>query len=94
MTNIWKQRCCRYFKRLAREFIDDCHRLGKNMDRVIVKFTYRKGCKQVLQVKKELKDLTADDPDLPQSTKIFLNQSLCPNYRIDRKLNAYKAWVK
>ena len=43
------------------EFIDDCHRLGKNNDRVIVKFARRKDCKQVLQVKKDLKDLTADD---------------------------------
>ena len=43
---------------IAPEFIDDCHRLGKNNDRVIVKFTLRKNCKQV---KKDLKDLTADD---------------------------------
>ena len=33
-------------------FIDDCHRLGKNNDRVIVKFTRRKDCKQILRVKK------------------------------------------
>ena len=64
------------------ELIDDCHRLGENKDRVIVKFTHRKDCKQVLQVKKDLKDLTADDLDLPQGTKIFVNQSLCPYYRI------------
>ena len=54
------------------EFIDDCHRLGKNNDRVIVKFTRRN----------DLKDLTADDLDLPQGTKIFGNQSLCSYYRI------------
>ena len=36
----------------------------------------------MLQVKKDLKDLTADDLDLPQGTKIFVNQSLCPYYRI------------
>ena len=29
-------------------FIDDCHSLGKNSDRVIIKFTRRKDCKQVL----------------------------------------------
>ena len=67
---------------IAPEFIDDCHRLSKNSNRVIVKFTRRKDCKQVLQVKKDLKDLTADDLDLPQGTKIFVNQSLCPYYRI------------
>ena len=66
---------------IAPEFTDDCHRLGKNNDRVIVKFTRRKDCKQVLQVKKDLKDLTADDLDLPRGTKIFVNQSLCPYYR-------------
>ena len=42
-------------------FIDDCHRLGKNSDRVIVKFSCRKDCKQVLQAKKDLKDLNTDD---------------------------------
>ena len=63
---------------IAPEFIDDCHRLGKNNDRVIVKFTRRKDCKQVLQVKKDLKDLTADDLDLPRGTKIIVNQRLCP----------------
>ena len=63
---------------IAPKFIDDCHRLVKNDDQVIVKFTRRKDCKQVLQVKKELKDLNADDLDLPRGTKIFVNQSLRP----------------
>ena len=48
----------------------------------MVKFTRRKDYKQVLQVKKDLNDITADDLDLPRGTKIFLNQSLCPYYRI------------
>ena len=68
----------------APEFIDDCQRLGKNNDWIIVKFTRRKVCKQVLQVKKDLKDITADDLDLPRGTKIFVNQCLCPYYRILR----------
>ena len=38
-------------------FIDDCHLLGKNNDRVIIKFSRRKDCKQVLQVKKRLEGL-------------------------------------
>ena len=65
-------------------FIDDCHRLGKNSDRVIIKFSGRKDCKQVIQAKKELKDLNTDDLDLPRGTKIFVNQSLCPDYRMLR----------
>ena len=38
-------------------FIDDCHRLGKINGRDITKFARRKGCKQVLQVKKRLERL-------------------------------------
>ena len=41
-------------------FIDDCHRLGKNNVRVIVKFTSRKDWKQILKVKKDLRDLNMD----------------------------------
>ena len=63
-------------------FIDDCHRVGKNNYRVIIKFSRRKDCKQVLQVKKDLKDLNTDDLDLSRGTKNFVNQSLCPYYRI------------
>ena len=59
-------------------FIDDCHRLGKNNDTIIIKFSSRKDCKQVLQVKKALKNLK----NLPRGTKFFVNQSLCPYYRI------------
>ena len=61
-------------------FTDDCHRLGKNNDRVIVKFTRRKDCKQILKVKKDLRDLNIDDLDLPRGTKIY--ESLCPYYQI------------
>ena len=63
-------------------FIDNCHRLGKNNDRVIITFARRKDCKQVIQVKKDLKDLNMDDMDLPRGTKLFVNQSLCPYYCI------------
>ena len=63
-------------------FIDDCHRLGKNNDRVIVNFTRRKDCKQILKVKKDLRNLDMEDLDLPRGTKIYINQSLCPYYQI------------
>ena len=63
-------------------WIQRCHRLSKNNDRVIIKFTRRKDYKQVLPVKKDLKDLTADDLELPRGTKIFANQNLCPYYHI------------
>ena len=63
-------------------FYYDCHRLGKNNDRVIIKFSRRKSCKQVLQVKKDLKDLSTDDLDLTKGRKNFVNQSLCSYYHI------------
>ena len=63
-------------------FIDDCHWLSTNNDRVIVKFTCRKDCKQILKVKKDLRNLDMEDLDLSRGTKIYINQSLCPYYRI------------
>ena len=57
-------------------------RLGENNDRVIVKFIRRKGCKQIVKVKKALRDLIMDNLDLPIGRKIYINQSLCPYYRI------------
>ena len=76
-------------------FIDDCHRLGKNSGRVIVTFSRREDCKQVLQVKKDLKDLNKDDLDLPRGTKIFVNQSLCPYIIVcyGLKVSDYVLWV-
>ena len=60
-------------------FTNDCHRLGKNNDRVIVKFTRRKDCKQIPKVKKNLRDFSMKDLDLPRGTKVYINQSLCPH---------------
>ena len=67
-------------------FIDDCRRLDKNNDGVIIKFSCRKDCKQVLQVKKDLMDLNTDDLGLPTRIKTFVNESLCPYYHIFRNL--------
>ena len=54
---------------ITSEFINDCHRLGKNNGQVIVEFTRRKVFKQVLQVKKDMKDLPENDGDLPWEQK-------------------------
>ena len=56
--------------------------LARIMTRVIIKFSRRKSCKQVLQVKKDLKDLSMDDLDLTKGRKNFVNQSLCSYSRI------------
>ena len=62
--------------------IDACHRIGKQ-GRIIVKFLRRKDCQQVLGVKKDIQKITANDLALPSTAiKLYLNESLCPYYRI------------
>ena len=60
--------------------IQACHRL-KDKDRIIVKFTNRKDCLRILRVKRQLKGLYPAVVDLPEGTKIFVNESLCPYYQ-------------
>ena len=51
--------------------------------RVIVKLLRRKDCQQVLNMKKHIQKITASDLDLPNTTvKLYLNESLCPYYRV------------
>ena len=45
--------------------IEACHRIKKGSDRTIVKFNKRKDCQQVMRVKKDLKNMTFTDIDLP-----------------------------
>ena len=73
--------------------IEACHRLGKNSDRTIVKFSSRKDCEHTMRVKKDLKDLDATDLDLPAGTKLYINDSLCPYYR-ELWNEAKKLWNK
>ena len=60
--------------------IQTCHRL-KDKDRKIVKFTNKKDCLRILRVKRQLKGLDPSAMDLPEGTKIFINESLRPYYR-------------
>ena len=60
--------------------IQACHRL-KDKDQTTVKFTNRKDCLRILRVKRQLKGLDSAAVDLPEGTKIFVNESLCPYYR-------------
>ena len=68
--------------KVQKDNIEACHRLSSTNDRTIIKFSKRKDCQQVLSVKKDLKNLNMEDLELPSSTRIFVNQSLCPYYRI------------
>ena len=60
--------------------IHACHRL-KDKDRTIVKFINKKDCLRILRVKRQLKGLDPSAVDLPEGTKIFINESLRPYYR-------------
>ena len=62
--------------------IEACHRVGRTNDTVIVKFSRRKDCQHVWSVKKDLKKLTLDDFELPGNSKLFINRSLCPYYKM------------
>ena len=62
--------------------IEACHRVGRTNDTVIVKFSRRKDCQHVWNVKKDLKKLTLEDLELPGNTKLFINRSLCPYYKM------------
>ena len=63
------------------EGIEACHRLNKQSDRTIVKFSRRKDCEHVMQKKSELRKLKPSKLDLPNGAKLYINESLCPYYR-------------
>ena len=62
--------------------IEACHRVGRTNDTVIVKFSRRKYCQHIWNVKKDLKKLTLEDLELPGNSKLFINRSLCPYYNV------------
>ena len=62
--------------------IEACHRLKKDNDKLIVKFSQRKDCEQIMSVKKDIKHLKMQEVGLPGNRTIFINTSLCPYYRM------------
>ena len=76
---------CTVFNRIGVDVkpddIEACHRLY-NDNKTIVKFSKRKVCQQVLQVKKELKSIDPSKFDFPEDTAIFINESLCSSYKM------------
>ena len=61
--------------------IVDCYRIGKR-GKTIVKFSKMKVSKQVLKVRKDLTKLSIEDLQLTGQGKWYINQSLCPYYRV------------
>ena len=62
--------------------IEACHRISKKNERIIVKFSRRKDCQNVLNAKKELRKLDMKEIGFPEGNPIFVNQSLCTYYRV------------
>ena len=60
--------------------IQASHRL-KDKTRSIVNFGSRKDCFKVLSAKMKIKDLNMEELGFGSSTKIYVNESLCPYYR-------------
>ena len=81
--NVLQQKFCDVIQEIGVDICDRdiqaCHRL-KDKDQTIVKFTNRKDCLRILRVKRQLKGLDPSAVDLPEGTKIFVNESLCPYY--------------
>ena len=67
---------------ISSESVEACHRISRSNDRVIIKFSRRKDCQQVLSVKKDLKNLNMADVGLPDNTRLFVNPSLCSYYKV------------
>ena len=63
-----------------KEDLGACHWL-KDKEQVIAKFCRRKDCEKVLKAKNDLRELDSINLDLPQWSRIFINQSLCSYYR-------------
>ena len=78
ILNIFDKIGCSIFP----DHIESCHRISKKSDTGIVKFSQRKDCQQVWQVKKDLQKVKREDLDLPGSGKLFINKSLCPYYKV------------
>ena len=62
-----------------KEDLDPCHWL-QDKERVIVKLCRRKDCGKVLKAKSNLRKPDTTNLDLPEGSKIFVNQSLCYYY--------------
>ena len=60
--------------------VQACHR-SKEKERAIVKFDNRKDFLRILRVKNDLKSFDPTELNFPESTKIYINESLCPYYR-------------
>ena len=78
VVNIFEKLGCN----IPSNHIAACHRVSKKSATVIVKFSRRKDCQQVLAVKKDLRKIKMEDVGLPGQNKLFINKNLCPYYKV------------
>ena len=57
------------------------HRIG-NKGRTIIKFSNRNDCEALLKVRRDLNNLTMKYFGFEENSKIYVNESLCPYYRV------------
>ena len=83
-TKNLSQQCVGCFSILVwhRERIKVYHRMNKQSDRTIVKFSRRKDCEHVMRKKSELRSSKPSALGLPNATKLYINESLCPYNRV------------
>ena len=67
---------------ISLDHIESWHCISIKSDKGIAKFSRRKDCQQVWQVKKDLHKLKMKDFDLPGGNKLFIGKSLCPYYKV------------
>ena len=73
------QNCRQGWSKINDRDIESCHCVG-SQGRAIVKFSHRKNCRELTKVK-DFSKLNFSDIDLG-NTKIFINQSLRPYYKL------------
>ena len=78
VVNIFEKLECN----ISTEHIEACHRTSKKNTTVVVKFSQRKDCQQVLDVKKDLLKIEVEGTDLPGQNKLLINKSLCPYCKV------------
>ena len=89
---FFKMNCKTVGNEVSRHIIEACHRLKKQSDRTIVKFSRRKDFEHVMRKKSELRKLKPSKLDLPNGKKLYINESLCPYRGLWNKCK--KLWKK
>ena len=79
---FWRKKVVNIFEKLGCNIppncTEACHRVSKKSATVIVKFSLRKDCQQLLAAKKDQHKIKMEDIDIPGQNKLFINKNLYP----------------